>query len=65
MYPRKLKPEVPIDERIKQLREEGLEKEEITRRLYEEKRAYRRRCSSQHKGRNQRRGLPARAEGHD
>ena len=36
MYPRKLKPEVPIDERIKQLKEEGLEKEEIVKTLYKE-----------------------------
>jgi len=36
MYPRKLTPDIPIKERIEQLKEEGLSREEIARALYNE-----------------------------
>jgi len=36
MYPRKLPQETPIDERVEELKEEGLSREDIARTLYEE-----------------------------
>jgi len=36
MYPRKLSPEIPIDERIEELKKEGLSREEIATALYED-----------------------------